>query len=546
MLNVKVNDLENVKVDFDTTLIELLQNVKEINKNMIIAKVDNNIDVLSRQLKTDCKVEFLDMYSEEGYRAYQNTLSFLFLYATKKVLGNDSKMVVEYSISKNYYCTIENVEITDELIEKLDAVIKEVIQRKAIIEKVHIPTIEAIKYLEKYNMDDKVKLLKYHVGSFVHVYKLDDFYTLSKSVFAVECEKLQLYKLEKYKNGIFIKFPDRFKKGEIIVPKNFEKVMDVFEEFNEWGKILQVNTVSKLNQKILDGKLKELILINEALHEKKLINIVDQICKQNKKLVLIAGPSSSGKTTFSHRLSIQLKVNHLNPVVISLDDFYKERENIAKDEHGNYDFESIEAFDVSMLNHAIKQLLDGKEVEIPHYNFVTGHKEYKGRFVQLEEKDVLVIEGIHGLNDLVATSVKKEDKFKIFISALSHINIDDHNRVSTRDTRLIRRIVRDNQFRGTKAEVNLGMWKDVMKGENKHIFPYQNEADAVFNSALSYELNILKPYILPLLFNIKHDSPVYSNARRLIKFLDNFLAISCDDVPKNSIIREFIGNGSFR
>ena len=346
-------------------------------------------------------------------------------------------------------------------------------------------------------------------------------------------------------NGFVLQFPsfgNAYKLKEI--PPN-EKISQVFLEYSQWLKILNLQTLTSLNNSICENKSRELIYLCEALHENKIVKIANEICKRNKKIILIGGPSSSGKTTFSHRLSLQLRVNGMKPILISLDDYFLDRDKLPVDKNGEQDFEKLEVLDIEKLNFDLSQLLNGKEIELPRFNFVTGKREKSGKIIKLDSEDILILEGIHGLNETLTSKINREFKFKIFVSALTQLNIDDHNRFSTTDTRMLRRIVRDNKFRGFGARQTIQLWNKVINGEQNYIFPYQEEADAFFNSALVYEVAILKQFALPLLFDIKNFEPEYCEANRLIRLLNPFLTINVAYIPPNSILREFIGQSCF-
>ncbi len=376
--------------------------------------------------------------------------------------------------------------------------------------------------------------------------KINDFYDYMYGPMVPSTGYLKVFGLVyKKDNGFVVRFAlrnDSSKLNEVI---HYEKLMNIFEESSNWAKILGVESAKYLNNAICEGKIRDIVCLSEALHEKKLAQISDMITNSNKRVILIAGPSSSGKTTFAKRLCIQLRVNGIKPHIISLDNYYLDREFTPVDEFGKPDYECLESIDVRQINENINVLLKGETVQIPEYNFYKGQREYKGNFIKLDEKDVLVIEGIHGLNEKLTKQVSKESKFKIYISALTQLNINPHNRITTTDTRLIRRIVRDSQFRGFDAVNTIDIWDSVLRGERKYIFPYQEEADIMFNSALVYELAILKPYIEPLLFKIDKSQTEYIEAKRLIKFLNSFLSINDKYIPQNSIIREFIGGSCF-
>ncbi len=546
LVNIKLPSGKIIEVEQNTTINEILNLIDEVPKRpVLVAKVDNEIVDLNRKIAVDCTLELLDITSSHGFRAYQNSLAFCFICGAKEVLGKDCKVVIQHSIGKNYYCKIINKSITKDIIDKIENVMRDKVKNEVKIEKKLIPVTTAIELCEETSMDDKVEILKFRRGSNVHMYQLDWFYNYFYGALVMDCSKLEKFKLELHDDNIIIRFPEMDNPDELIEIKKIDQILEVFNESSKWARILGIDTVGNLNRKMIDGKFGEVIRISEALHEKKIANIADMISENHKKLILIAGPSSSGKTTFAQRLSIQLRVNGLKPHIISLDDYYLNRSEIPFGEDGRQNFEVVEALDINMINRDIEKLIAGESVEIPHFNFVTGNKEYKGRFLKLEDDDVIIMEGIHGLNEVLTKNIKKQDKFKIFISALTQLNVDNHNRISTTDTRLVRRLVRDSKFRGFGAKKTIDMWPTVLQGEIENIFPYQNEADAVFNSALVYEMCVLKTYVEPLLFDLQPNVVEYSEAKRLVKFLENFLTINTEEIPKNSLIREFIGGSCF-
>ena len=395
-------------------------------------------------------------------------------------------------------------------------------------------------------MYDKEKLFKYRRVSRVNIYSLEEFEDYFYGYMVWHTGYLKYFKLYPYDEGFVMQMPKKENPERVpeFIPS--PKIFQVQKEAEKWGEMLEVSVVGEINEKISRGKVKQMILISEALQEGKISRIAEQISQQRDvKFVMIAGPSSSGKTTFSHRLSIQLAAHGLKPHPIAVDNYFVNREDTPRDENGNYNFECLEAIDLELFNRDMNALLRGERVEIPRFNFKVGKREYKGDFLQMEPNDILVIEGIHSLNDKMSYSLPKESKFKIYISALTQLNVDEHNRIPTTDGRLIRRMVRDNRTRGTSARETIAMWPSVRRGENENIFPYQEEADVMFNSALIYELAVLKLYAEPLLFQIEKDAPEYQEAKRLLKFLDYFVGIPSEDIPYNSILREFVGGSCF-
>ena len=548
-INVKIIPNGTFEVKKGASLLELAR--EHAGPSAIVAKVDSELRDLCLPVTHDCEIEFIDAKDPNGFRTYQRSVSFLMIYAAKSVLGRKTRVVIAHSINKNYYCELPDLSepVNAELLHKIEAVMREAVAKKLKIEKHSLPLEQAFIEAENFGLQDKVRHLKYRRTSSVNFYKLDWLYDYFYGQMAPDTELLGDFKMIKRSRGFMLFFtggPEtERRKRDVEVEDRRKRISDVLEESRQWAQILKVDTVGALNDKLCQTGSGEIIRVAEALHEKKIGLIADKIAANNKTIALIAGPSSSGKTTFASRLAIQLRVNGMRPSVISLDNYYLDRELIPRDENGNYDFETIDAIDTKQIDSDLRSLLAGNTVEIPHFNFLTGKREYKGNFLRLTPGDVLLIEGIHGLNERVSEGVPRHDKFKIFISALTQINVDDHNRIPTSDTRLVRRITRDFQFRGFTAERTIAMWPSVLRGEGKYIFPYQEEADAFFNSTLVYEMCVLKQYVEPLLFWVKEKKPERTEAMRLIKFLDCFLGVSSEGVPNNSILREFIGGGCF-
>ncbi len=549
MVKVTVNGHEPFEVSKNTSLREISEKFSHVTKYpIVLAIVDNEVYELHRTLTGDSNINFIDITNPHGFRAYQRSAVFLMLYAIKEIYGKDIRVIVEHSINKNYYIEIEagqKIEIDDNFLESVYNKMQSCVQNNMRIEKLALSLEEAIKKSKELNLIDKAESLHYRRTSSVNFYKIDWFYNYFYGPMVPSTGYITKFKLNKCGNGLLLQFPLSTDPEEFSELKYPQKITQVFQESNTWARILRVDTVASLNSVICNEGIEKIFRINEALHEKKIAQIADMICEQEKPLVLIAGPSSSGKTTFAQRLCIQLRVNGKRPYVISIDDYYVNRANTPRDEEGKPDYECLEAIDVKAVNEDLMNLLRGETVNIPHYNFVTGSREYKNKFLKLEKGDIIVMEGIHGLNEKMTADIAKKDKFKIFISALTQLNIDYHNHIPTTDTRLVRRIVRDNRFRGINAVSTFDVWPSVLRGENKYIFPYQEEADAFFNSALVYEMCILKQFAEPLLFNIKREQQEYTEAKRLIKFLDSFLGVSSEQVPPNSILREFIGGSCF-
>ncbi len=537
---------EKIELTKSTSLLELSKKFQSYFSNeIILAKVNNRLSDLSEIIysENDCRIEFLDISNPNGYRTYQRSVVFLLIYAIKLLCGEKTRVIIEHSINKNYYCEIDSVPVTPNLLRQIEKKMYEVIDQNIPIQKLSVPIDSALTIMKRFCDNDS--RFKYNRNSNLNLYKLNWYYDYYYGPMLPSTGYIKKFFLHTKLNGFVVQFPLFNKPYEFEEIQPNEKVSQVFLEYSHWLKILNLQTLSSLNEIICKGKSKELIYLSEALHENKIVNIATKICESNKKIILIGGPTSSGKTTFAHRLSLQLRVNGKKPHIISIDDYFLNRDDSPLDENGEHDFERLEALNVKQLNDDLVNLLNGKIVELPRYNFVSGLSERSNRFIKLNDDDILIMEGIHGLNEKLTASIPKDYKFKIFVSALAQLNIDDHNRISTTDTRLVRRIVRDNQFRNFDAKSTINIWRTVLRGENNYIFPYQEEADMFFNSALVYEMSALKQFALPLLFDISADNSEYTEANRLIRFMNSFLTVNTKYIPQNSILREFIGGSCF-
>lgn len=547
---VEVNN-ESRKFQEGTSYREIAEAYqKDYPHDIVLAFVNGRLQELFKTLDQNCKMQFVTTGEPLGYKAYRRSMSLMLVKAVYDVAEhkNIDKVRIHYSVSKGYYCTIEGkIELTQEFLDKVDTRMREMVKQDLPIQKKSVHTDDAIAMFGKHGMHDKERLFHYRRVSRVNIYRMNEFEDYYYGYMVPSAGYLKYFKLYLYDEGFVIQMPGQ-NDPEVVPP--FEpqnKLFSVLKESTSWGDSQGIETVGDLNDKITRGNVNELVLVQEALQEEKIAQIAEQIKKRSDvRFVLIAGPSSSSKTTFSHRLSVQLRANGLCPYPIAVDNYFKEREENPKDENGNYDFEGLGAVDIKLFNQQLQDLRDGKEVVMPEFNFVTGHKEFRGPAKKLKENEVLVIEGIHCLNPELTKNLPDKNKFKIYISALTQLNIDEHNRIPTTDGRLIRRIIRDARTRGTSAKETIRMWPSVRKGEERNIFPYQEEADVMFNSALIYELAVLKPYVEALLFGIERDCPEYLEAKRLLKFLDYFVGIGSENVPANSLLREFIGGGCFR
>lgn len=517
---------------------------------ILLAKVSGKLQELTEEIQPGTEISFLTAQTKLGMDAYQRSAKLLLLKVLYEVIGEEriGSVTVSYSIADGLFIEASgDFKLDQTLAEKTKEKMLEYVNRDVPIVKKSLPTAKAMERFAQRKMQDKVDLIKYRRVSWVNVYSLDGFEDYFYGPMVYSTGSIRYFDLILYEGGLVLWLPDKTAPDHLELFAPPSKLFQVLHETEEWGKKLDVANVGFLNDQISAGKMNELILVQEALMEKKIGDIADMIASRpHVKFVMIAGPSSSGKTTFSHRLSIQLKAKGMKPHPIEVDNYFIDRKHSPRDENGNYDFEALECIDVKLFNENMLDLLAGKTVELPHFNFISGEREYRGDFMKLGEGDILVIEGIHCLNEKMSYALPVENKFKIYISALTQLNIDDHNRIPTTDGRLIRRMVRDARTRGSSAQATIRMWPTVRRGEERNIFPYQEEADVMFNSALVYELSVLKQYAEPLLFGVPRDSEEFLEANRLLKFLDYFLGISSEDIPKNSIVREFIGGSCFK
>lgn len=541
---------KKVSVAQGTTLNELAAYYDGDDKDdIILAFVDGKLSELGNIIEKDCKIEFLTITSDSGYKTYTRGMIFLLVKSVFDVIGRDNieRFVVKFSLGTGYYCEYKGkTELTQDILNNIDEKMRALVTQDIPFGKKSVGTDYAIDLFRKYGMYDKEKLFNYRRVSKANIYNLGNFEDYYYGYMPFSTKILGDFRLFLFDEGLILQIPSRKKPHVLEDYKPEIKLFNTLKESSNWGRMMGVDTVGALNDVIAKGEINDLMLVQEAFQEKKTAEIAQMIAGDpTKKFVMIAGPSSSGKTTFSHRLSIQLMTHGLKPHPIAVDNYFKNREDTPLDEDGNYNFETLDAIDVELFNKDMCDLLNGKRVEIPTFNFKIGKREYKGDYQQLGHDDILVIEGIHCLNDKLSYSLPKESKFKIYISALTQINIDEHNRIPTTDGRLIRRIVRDNRTRGTKAKDTIAMWPSVRRGEDENIFPYQGEADVMFNSALLYEMAVLKQYVEPVLFGIDKNCKEYTEAKRLLKFLDYFVGVSSDEIPKNSILREFVGGSCF-
>lgn len=525
---------------------------QEYKDDIVLVLFNNRLYELSREIDQDGTLSFITTGDKAGRKAYRRSVTLLMqrgVYELAKKEEKEMSVRVEHSISQGYYCELFGKDgkiIPDNTyILKLKMEMMRLVDEKRPIEKRSMPTNEAVKLFRELGMYDKERLFHYRRSSRVNVYSIGNYMDYYYGYMVPDTGYLKYFDLELYDEGFVVLFPDKNTRMTAEF-KPSHKLFHVLKESVEWSDKLDIRTIGALNDAVAQGKIQDVILVSEALMERKIGKLAEEIAAQpDKKFVMIAGPSSSGKTTFSHRLSIQLRAQGLHPHPITLDDYYVNREDTPRDENGKYNFECLEALDIELFNHDMSALLAGEKIELPTYNFRTGLREYKGNSKQLGKNDILVLEGIHGLNDKLSYSLPKSSKLKIYISALTQLNIDEHNNLPTTDGRIIRRIVRDARTRNITAKQTIAMWDSVRRGEEQYIFPFQEEADIMFNSALIYELAVLKQYAEPLLFEIDKDCPEYVEAKRLLKFLDYFLPVPSEEIGRNSILREFIGGSCF-
>jgi len=532
-----------------TTLSDLAKQVQLPQEPIILlAYMDGKLRELFTPMTKDCHVRFVTLKEQAGYMAYKRTATLMFLKACEDLLGTGAttKIALDYSIGNSIFCDFLEDRVIDEAFARsIQKRMEELAKANLPITKRSLDTDQAAKYFDRIGFKGKKELFQFRRESKMNIYSLDGYDNYFYGYMAPSTGYISAFLVSAYQHGVVLQIPKRKQTEEIVPFTPQPKLFHVMQRSREWTKTMGVDTVGALNDEITHGNINHLILLQEGLQEKLLADIADEIVSKNKRIILIAGPSSSGKTTFSHRLSIQLQIAGLTPHPVSMDDYFLDRELSPRDENGNYNFETIASLDVDLLTKHINQLLDGEEIDVPSYNFITGKREYHGHKLKIGEKDVLVMEGIHGLNGALTNEIPEDAKYRIYVSALNQINLDEHNRIPSSDGRLLRRIVRDAMTRGNDARETISRWDSVRKGEEDNIFPYQEEADVMFNSAQIYEIAVLKQYAEPLLFAVPRDCPEYQEAKRLLKFLEYFLNIPSEAIPKTSLLREFIGGSCF-
>lgn len=549
MIRVEFNDGVIREYKENTTLKEIAEHFQhEFAYPILLANVDNVLEELSYKLTQKCKIEFFDRSSIVGNSVYSSGVQFLMIVALKKVLGNDAEVIIQHSIDKGVYCEVENAEINKEVIEQIEAKMKEIVDANYNFIKLSVARQDAIKFYKKKKQMDKANVLKYISNSYVNLYRLDEYYDYFFGEMPYSTKVLDDFRLTYLKdNGFVLSYPSVHNPKHTEDYSHHQMLFEAFLDYTAMGKTVGISNAADLNEIVSTGKYNEVIQLAEARYNSQLANVAEMINerKDKVKFILLAGPSSSGKTTTSRKLEVYLRARGFKTHSISIDDYFFNRNDTPKKPNGERDFESLRAVDTDLFNKHLLKLLDGEKVLLPEYNFILGEREYKKKWLQLKENDIVVIEGLHALNPELTMAIEEDNKFKIYISPLTQLNIDNHNRIHTSDTRRLRRIIRDNKYRGYNASDTLKSWSNILEGEEENVFPFQNDADVIINSALIYELGVLKTYAEPLLFSVSEEDETYPEAIRLINFLRNFLPIPSDDVPKESVLREFIGGSCF-
>lgn len=545
------NTGSSIDTEMGTSLLDIVKGLGAGGKYPFLAAyVNNRIKELNYRVYTPVTVRFIDITHFEGYRVYQRTASFIMQAAVREVCPGH-RFYIRHSLGDGFYCEIEGErEISQARCDEIAAAARRIVADNLTITRRKVLTTEAREIYERLGFDDKTVLLETRPRLYSEIYTMGDIAGYFYGALAPSTGYVEAFDIRPYYNGFYLALPKRSDISKIDTAIHLDKMFDIFHEYQTWVNIMGVPTVGSLNEKVLGGDASELIKIAEAFHEKQLGQIADTIAGANSsrgvRMVLISGPSSSGKTTFAKRLGVQLRVLGLNPVLISLDDYFVEREKTPRDEKGDYDYEALEAIDLAQLNEHLKRLAAGESVAIPRYDFITGKRQWHENPLQLDERSILIMEGIHGLNPRLTPSIPDKLKFKIYISCFTSVAMDNLSRIPTTDNRLLRRITRDYATRGSNAYATIARWGSVRRGEEKHIFPYQENADVMFNSSLFYEISVLRPFVEPILREVPDTVPEYGEASRLLKFLDNFTPVKPDEIPPTSLLREFIGGSSFK
>lgn len=549
--------METIKITLDSgeereyikgiKLKEVIQSLTEKDSlDVIVAKYNGKIIYDDFTFDRKGKLSLYNINTNIGNKAYERGLIYLFELCVSEILGTDTKIIVKHSLDKGVFCRI-NKEVSEENISEIKKIMKQKVKENIPITKIETTKAEAIEYFKSIRREDKIKTLFYNTDNLVSLYKLEDSYNYFIGEMPLSTKVLKYFDLTLIKEkGIVVRYPSIYDNTKVIKYTHHNNYFNTLEEYTSWGENLKIANLGELNDFLTKGNAKDLVQLSEIMQDYKLLNIAEEIVlnRDNYKIILLSGPSSSGKTTTAMKLSLYLRSLGLNPTHLSIDDYFQEREETPLGKDGKPDFESLKAVDTKLFDNQISKLLKGTKVTVPTFNFITGKKEYN-RKVELKENDILIIEGLHALNENILTNIPKKNKYKIYVSPLTYLNIDNDNRISMTDLRLLRRIVRDNRTRGYEPTITLNNWHSVREGEEKYVFPYQDNANVIFNSSLAYELGALKIYAEPLLYTIREDNPEYQTAQRLLELLKCSMPISSEYIPKTSILREFIGDSYF-
>lgn len=551
MIKVTYNNLEVKEFKEGTTLKEISDSFRHYyNYDILVAKVDNELTDLSDEINKKCNVEFFDRSSSVGNSVYFTSANFMMILAVRNILGPDAKVIIEHSLDKGIYCVVENAIINKAIVKKIETEMQKISKEDYLYTKMSVSRIDAMKYFRKKKQFDKVNVLKYISNTYINLYRIGEIYDYFHSKMAYSTGQISDFKLTYISdNGFVLSVPDIINPECTLDYEHHELIYKEFQKYNKFGLNIGIVNASDLNKCVSMSHIDELIRISEAYYDNQLVEIANDICSVpgRYKLILLTGPSSSGKTTTANKLRTYIRSRGINVYSMSTDDYFLTKDHIPKhDLDSDFDFDSIDAVDVELFNKHLMSLFAGERVEIPTYNFIKGKREYKNNFIKLNPNDIIIVEGIHALNETLTMSVNRADIYKLYICPLTHLNIDSHNHIHTSDIRKLRRIVRDNKNRGHDAAETLNLWHKVYLNEKSYIYPHQDEVDRIINSSLVYEIGVLKTYVEPLLFNIAEDDPVYPEALRLINFLRNFLPIPSDNIPIDSVLREFIGGSCFK
>ena len=542
-IKVTFDDSRSLEVYYKTKAIDVVKMVEGDTSDILALNINNELRSYDYELVTNSIIKFVKYNSPDGYRVYSGTLKMVLYMALTSLFSNTDVEFIA-TIKKDQYFMINNIKITDEKVQKIKEKMQEIIDKDFPITKKVVPIEEATVLYTAANNLDILKNIDNKLKSYVTMYFCDGMYNNFSTILAPSTGYIKKFDIRRYKDGLVLMLPDE--NGNIKEEIKSVSLYDAYMEFNKLNNTFGLSTIGDLNRNILQGKTNDIIQVAEAIHDRKLVELVQDIEKRkNTKMVLIAGPSSSGKTTFAQKLGVQLKLTGYNPITISMDNYFKERKDTPLGEDGKYNFETVDALDIELFNSQMKDLIDGKTVELPEFDFVVGTKKYNGKFLKLEKNDVMIIEGIHALNPILTKFTPDENKYKVYIAPITTLNIDGYTKISSSDSRFLRRMVRDYTTRGHSVDRTFELWGNVKKGEEKYIFPFVDDADFIYNSSLNYEPSVMKTFAQPLLLQVDSSSEFYSEARRLYAYLNNFTPLETGNIPINSIIREFIGNGCF-